>query len=122
MAYWWHIPEPSCGLWPRFRGALKCDSRVLSGLASKEKGIDGVTMVFRIWRWFVLSFHHSNLLNAQLMHGAQASSADADTHLLAINDHGFLLGVELPLPIGSPFRMANIVTKLGRLTTYIALS
>jgi len=41
------------------------------------------------------------LLNAQLMHGAQASSADTEPPLLAIDDHGSLLGIELPLPIGS---------------------
>lgn len=92
------------------------------GSPVSKKGIHCVAMVFPIWRWFILSFPHSNLLNAQLMHGAQASSADADTHLLAIDDHGFFLGVELPLPISSVLRVANIVTKLRRLTTYIALS
>jgi hypothetical protein len=34
------------------------------------------------------------------MHGAQASSADAEPPLLAIDDHGFLLGIEPPLSIG----------------------
>jgi hypothetical protein len=42
-----------------------------------------------------------NLLNAQLMHGAQASSTDTEPLLLAIDDQGSLLGIEFPLPIGS---------------------
>jgi hypothetical protein len=56
------------------------------------------------------------------MHGAHASSADTDPPPLAMNDHGPFLGIKLPLPIGSPFRMADIVTKLRCLATYIALS
>jgi len=57
-----------------------------------------------------------------LVERAEASGANVGLHLLPVKDDGLLVSVSLPLAVGAPLGMADVVPELYRFFAYITFA
>ena len=56
------------------------------------------------------------------MHRAQAASANVGLHRLAFDEDCLLMRVSLPLAVGAPLGVADVVPELYRFFTYVTFA